>query len=123
MAIKTETTTINGCEFTRTYSTAGKYIERDGETYSEALDPAGTAREYTETDEDIPTDDKFTPTEDETGADGSEERPYAFEPGVECVPNAFYTAPTKYVFMPADAERHSYGSWADAAADMVEWTE
>ena len=123
MAIKTETTTINGREFTRTYSTAGKYIERDGERYSEALDPVGTPREYTETDEDIPTDDKFTPTESESGGDGSESNPYAFVAGEKCVMNAYYTAPTKYVYMPADAEAKSYGSWADAAADMVEWTE
>lgn len=121
MAIKTEPTTINGREFTRTYSTSNKYIERDGEKYAEAVDPVGTSREYTETDEDIPLDDKFAPDADETGADGSEEHPYAFTPGAECVPNAFYTSPKKYVFMPADAERHSYDSWDDAAADMVEW--
>ena len=121
MAIKTEKTTINGREFTRTYSTSGKYIERNGEKYSEALDPVGASREYTETDEDIPLDGKFTPTESESGGDGTEEHPYAFAPGTECVPNAFYTSPQKFVFMPADAEKHSYDSWAEAAADMVEW--
>ncbi len=123
MSIKTETTVINGRDFTRTYSTAGKYIERDGERYAEAIDPVGTSRVYAETDEDIPLDGKFTPTADDTGADGTEERPYAFQPGVECVPNAYYTSPVKYVFMPADAEKHSYASWADAVASMVEWGE
>lgn len=123
MAIKTEKTTINGREFTRTYSTSGKYIERDGEKYAEAVDPVGASREYAETDEDIPIDGKFTPDEDETGADGTEEHPYAFTPGTECVPNAFYTAPTKFVYMPADAEKHAYGSWAEAADSMVEWGE
>lgn len=121
MTIKTENTTINGREFTRTYSTSGKYIERGGEKYAEAVDPAGASREYTETDEDINIDGKFTPDEDETGADGTEERPYVFTPGTDCIPNAFYTVPTKFVFMPADAEKHSYESWADAKADMVEW--
>ena len=57
------------------------------------------------------------------GADGTEAHPYAFAPGVACIPNAYYTAPTKYVYMPADAEKHAYDSWADAAADMVEWGE
>ena len=123
MSIKTETTTINGREFTRTYSTSGKYIEHDGEKYSEALDPAGTSREYTETDEDIPTDDKFTPTESESGGDGSESNPYTFVAGEKCVMNAYYTSPVKYVYMPADAEAKSYDSWADAAGDMVEWGE
>ena len=123
MSIKQETAVINGREFTRTYSTAGKYIERDGERYAEAVDPVGAACEYTETDEDIPDMGKFAPTEDSTGADGTEAHPYAFEPGTPCIPNAYYTAPTKYVFMPADAAKHSYASWADAVADMVEWGE
>ena len=123
MSIKTETVTVNGRKFTRTYSTSGKYIRRGGVKYAEAVDPADIAREYAETDEDIPVDGKFTPEEDETGADGTEAHPYAFAPGVACVPNAYYTAPTKYVYMPADAEKHAYDSWADAAADMVEWGE
>ena len=48
--IKTETITINGTEFTRTYSDTNMMIERDGETYSEAVDPVGSGREYVETD-------------------------------------------------------------------------
>lgn len=38
----------------RTYSDAGRYIERDGVRYSEAVDPANLGRTYTETDELIP---------------------------------------------------------------------
>ncbi len=121
MSIATETTTINGAEFTRTYSTTNKYIERDGVRYAEAIDPVGSGREYTETAEDIPDTGKFTPTESATGGDGTESNPYEFAAGTPCVPNAFYRSPETFVYMPADAEQHSYGSWADAKADMVEW--
>lgn len=34
----------------RTYSDLGVQIEREGVQYSEAIDPAGLGREYTETD-------------------------------------------------------------------------
>ena len=44
---------IGGMAFVKTYSDGGFYIERDGEKYSEALDPADIPREYTETDEPI----------------------------------------------------------------------
>ena len=37
----------------RTYSDAGKKIERDGVLYDEAVDPIGSGRTYTETDQDI----------------------------------------------------------------------
>lgn len=55
--IKTETLTINGRQFTKTYSDSGFYIhggvpEAD---YSEAIDPADAGRTYTETD--IPIED------------------------------------------------------------------
>lgn len=51
--IRTETVTINERQFVHTYSDAGLFIERDGETYAEAYDPAEYAAErtYTETDE------------------------------------------------------------------------
>ena len=49
---------IGGRVFVKTYSDSGFYIERDGEKYSEAIDPADIPREYTETDEPI------TPTEE-----------------------------------------------------------
>lgn len=49
MIVKT-TKEINGVEYDYTYSDAGMMIERNGEQYSEALDPLGSGREYTETD-------------------------------------------------------------------------
>ena len=51
--IKTETLTINGQEFIRTYSDSGLLIERDGILYEEAIDPADTGRTYTESDRPI----------------------------------------------------------------------
>lgn len=41
---------VNGRDFIRTYSDAGRYIMRDGENYSEACDPAEFSRVYTEGD-------------------------------------------------------------------------
>lgn len=52
MIVKT-TKEINGVEYDYTYSDAGFMIERNGARYSEALDPLGSGREYTETDEPI----------------------------------------------------------------------
>lgn len=52
MIVKT-TKTINGVEYDHTYSDAGMMIERNGARYSEALDPIGSNREYTETDEPV----------------------------------------------------------------------
>lgn len=49
---------ISGKDFVKQYSDGGFYIERDGEKYSEAIDPADIPRTYTETDEPI------TPTEE-----------------------------------------------------------
>ena len=51
--IKTESMTINGKSFVRTYSDSGYMVERDGIRYSEAIDPAELNRTYTETDEPI----------------------------------------------------------------------
>lgn len=55
--IKSETITINGRAFVRTYSDANRMIQRDGTgaMYSEAIDPADSGRTYTETEEEIPT--------------------------------------------------------------------
>lgn len=47
--IITENVIINGTEFVRTYSDKGYYVEREGVQYSEAIDPIGSGREYTET--------------------------------------------------------------------------
>lgn len=57
--IKTEfySTRDDGVNLYRTYSTSGKMIERDGVMYSEAVDPEGTNRVYTETDVDNEADD------------------------------------------------------------------
>lgn len=52
--IQTETITIRGRQMARTYSDAGMMIERDGVRYSEAVDPIGSGRTYTETDEPVP---------------------------------------------------------------------
>lgn len=50
MAIITEHFDVNGRDFIRTYSDAGRYVVRDGEEYSEACDPAEFGRTYTEGD-------------------------------------------------------------------------
>ena len=49
----TETVEINGIQYMKNYSDSGFMIERDGVRYSEAIDPLGTDRVYTETDESI----------------------------------------------------------------------
>lgn len=41
---------VNGRDFIRTYSYAGRYVVRDGIVYSEACDPAEFGRVYTEGD-------------------------------------------------------------------------
>lgn len=51
--LKTETITINGRTFTRTWSDAGYQVERDGALYDEAIDPAELGRTYTETDQPV----------------------------------------------------------------------
>ena len=50
MAIKQEHFDVNGRDFIRTYSDAGRYVVRDGVEYSEACDPAEFGRTYTEGD-------------------------------------------------------------------------
>jgi len=46
--IRTESLTIGGKAFTRTYSDAGLYVVRDGISYDEAIDPTDLGRTYTE---------------------------------------------------------------------------
>ena len=48
--IITETVTIRNRDFIRTYSDEGRYVVRDGVSYSEAIDPMGSGRVYTEGD-------------------------------------------------------------------------
>ena len=45
-----ENYTLNGRDFVRTFSNAGRYVVRDGVAYSEANDPAEFGRVYTEGD-------------------------------------------------------------------------
>lgn len=56
--IKSETVTINGHTFIRTYSDSGYMIKQDGTgaVYSEAVDPVDSGRTYTETEEEIATE-------------------------------------------------------------------
>ena len=51
-----ETVTINGKDYTRTYSDEGRYVVRDGVEYGEAIDPIGSGRAYYEGDV-MPEDD------------------------------------------------------------------
>lgn len=48
--IKTETLGIKGIAYEHTYSDEGYMIEREGVQYSDAIDPIGSGRIYTETD-------------------------------------------------------------------------
>jgi len=57
--IRTETYLIGEREFTRTYSDSGRYVVRDGISYSEANDPSEFGRIYTEGDL-IPSDGEET---------------------------------------------------------------
>lgn len=51
--LKTETMTINGKQYIRTWSDIGMMLERDGVRYEEAVDPSDLNRQYTETDEPV----------------------------------------------------------------------
>lgn len=56
--IQTESMTINGIPFVRTYSDTGHKVERDGVAYDEAIDPADTGRTYTESAEMVGADEE-----------------------------------------------------------------
>lgn len=70
--IKIETITINGRTLVRTYSDANRMIQRDGtgNIYSEAVDPVGSGRTYTETDTPIEQteDDRVAQLEEDSKA-------------------------------------------------------
>lgn len=51
-----ETINIRGVDYIRHYSNSGKYIERDGFCYSEAIDPIDSNRVYTESERDLEED-------------------------------------------------------------------
>lgn len=57
--IITENITINDKAFVKSYSDSGFMVERDGVRYSEAIDPVGFGRTYTETDEVIEVEDEM----------------------------------------------------------------
>lgn len=59
---------ISGRDFVKKYSDGGFLIERDGEKYSEAIDPADISREYTETDEPIDSGEEPSETEQKAAA-------------------------------------------------------
>lgn len=54
--IYTETITLNGKQYSRTYSDQ-YYIERDGARYAEAVDPLNSGRQYTETNIPLPVEE------------------------------------------------------------------
>ena len=51
--IHIENITLNGRQYTRTYSDT-HYIERDGVEYEEAIDPIDSGRTYTESETPLP---------------------------------------------------------------------
>ena len=59
---------IGSKDFVKQYSDGGLYIARDGEKYSEAIDPANIPREYTETDVPIEPESEQTETEQKSEA-------------------------------------------------------
>jgi hypothetical protein len=61
--IITENVTIRDRDFIRTYSDEGRYVVRDGVAYSEAIDPIGTGRVYTEGEIMPPDDNDMTEVE------------------------------------------------------------
>lgn len=61
--IISETIKLNDTNFTKTYSDAGFYIERNGINYTEAIDPLASCREYTETS--IPVETESATTEEQ----------------------------------------------------------
>ena len=63
MIIQT-TKEINGVVYDYAYSDSGYMIERGGVRYSEAVDPIGSGRLYTETDEPIDVGTKEETVED-----------------------------------------------------------
>ena len=70
--IKIETITINGLALVRTYSDSNRMIRQDstGNIYSEAVDPVGSGRTYTETDTPIEQteDDRVAQLEEDSAA-------------------------------------------------------
>lgn len=55
--IRSEIITVDGCNYTRTWSDSGMMIERDCVLYEEAIDPAELGRTYVENESEIPVRD------------------------------------------------------------------
>lgn len=55
----------DGVNLYRTYSSEGKFIERDGVQYEEAIDPEDSDRTYVETDNLIPHEEEADESTDE----------------------------------------------------------
>ena len=66
--IVTKMEVLNGRSFVVTASDSGYMIERDGNKYSEAWDPEGSGRTYTETDEKIEEESFLSETEEKAAA-------------------------------------------------------
>ena len=70
--IKTENIYVNGLALVRTYSDSNRMIRQDstGNIYSEAVDPVGSGRTYTETDTPIEQteDDRVAQLEEDSKA-------------------------------------------------------
>ena len=66
--IVTRTEVLNGRSFVVTSSDSGYMIERDSHKYSEAWDPEGNVRTYTETDEKIEEKSFLSETEEKAAA-------------------------------------------------------
>ena len=64
--IVTENFKVGERDFIRTYSNSGRYVVRDGVSYSEACDPAEFGRQYTEGD--LMPDDERTDIADKAEA-------------------------------------------------------
>lgn len=48
--IRVDIITIDGTQYRKTWSDAGRYVVREGVSYAEAVDPMEYPREYTEGD-------------------------------------------------------------------------
>ena len=66
--IVTRTEVLNGRSFVVTASDSGYMIERNGNKYSEAWDPEGSGRTYTETDKKIEEKSFLSETEEKAAA-------------------------------------------------------
>ena len=62
MTVIHTTTVIDGVEYDYAYSDAGQYVCRDGQQWTEAVDPLNSGRRYTEGDP-IPSEERTEDSE------------------------------------------------------------